>query len=92
MKKYKILIDPIIIEADSVEDAEQQFLSKMEEGDWSRTIHREDDPKIGPRVYWSDPDDALCSGYGRVVSIMDDVVTLEMDSGGEVECYLSELS
>lgn len=57
--------------------------------------------KVGQRVYWSDPDAGLCSGFGEIASIRgdgdpdgleDQIFTLQMDSGGETETVMSELS
>lgn len=56
--------------------------------------------RTGQRVYWNDPE-ALCSGYGTITKINgeddpdadeDTIVTLAMESGGEVEAVLHELS
>lgn len=57
--------------------------------------------KVGQRVYWNDPDAGLCSGFGEIASIRgdgdpdgleDQIFTLQMDSGGETETVMSELS
>jgi len=57
---------------------------------------------IGARVYWHDPGDDVASGYGTVVSIGVDpgdsidpdetIIALRLDSGGEAEVLLRELS
>ena len=54
--------------------------------------------KVGQRVYWTDPDEDIASGNGRVVSVQheppveDSVIALVMDSGSEAEVLLHELS
>ena len=57
--------------------------------------------EVGQRVYWSDPDDNLCSGYGTITKINgeddpdadeDTTAFLAMESGGEVEALLHELT
>lgn len=57
--------------------------------------------RVGDRVYWRDPDDDLCSGWGKVVSLDNEedseewdnetIAYIEKDDGGEVECPLNEL-
>lgn len=45
--------------------------------------------KLNQRVYWNDPDAALCSRYATVTAIDGDIITLD---NGEVECLVSELT
>lgn len=52
---------------------------------------------IGDRVWWSDPEDNLCSKLGTVVDISceasdepDDIILIKDDFGGETEAYRSE--
>ena len=53
--------------------------------------------KVGDRVYWSDPDADLSSGFGKIVVLQheppdaDSVISLKMDYGSEVECCLKEI-
>jgi hypothetical protein len=47
--------------------------------------------RIGQAVYWNDPDNGLCSGYGTIADIQGDIIVLAMDDGGEVEAYVTEL-
>ena len=53
--------------------------------------------KVGDRVYWSDPDSDFASGFGKIIKMQheppedDSVISLEMDSEGEVECHIKEL-
>jgi hypothetical protein len=47
----------------------------------------------GDRVYWSDPDDELCSGYAVVLESHDDgTYVLAKEDGGTVGAYDHELS
>lgn len=54
--------------------------------------------KVGQRVYWTDPDEDLASGNGKVVAVQYQpvdkfaVILLKMDDGGEAEVLLHELS
>lgn len=53
--------------------------------------------KEGDRVYWSDPDDGLCSGAGVITSVKGDdddegIYTVSKDDGGEVEALPHELT
>lgn len=48
--------------------------------------------KVGTRVWWDDPDDGICSGAGVVTEVSGDVVSLQMDDGGEVEALRREVS
>ena len=52
---------------------------------------------IGDRVWWSDPEDNLCSKLGTVIDIScensdepDDIILIKDDFGGETEAYRSE--
>jgi hypothetical protein len=54
--------------------------------------------KIGARVYWNDPDEGVCSGFGVIVDAPptdeleeDSIISLKMDDDGEVEAWLYEL-
>jgi hypothetical protein len=52
--------------------------------------------KKNQRVYWNDPDEGICSGWGAVISYQkpltpDSIISLLMESGGEVECFQYEL-
>ena len=51
------------------------------------------DGKIQPgdEVYWHDPDNGIASGYGVIIDIHSDIVTLKMHSGSEVEAFCHEL-
>lgn len=55
------------------------------------------DFKKGDRVWRTDPDDALCSGPGTIVSlqhvrpIVDTIISLKMDSGSEAEVLPYEI-
>ena len=57
---------------------------------------------VGTRVFWNDPDNGECSGPGKIIVGInpirrgeadedDQAVTIERDSGGELDCPLSEL-
>jgi len=53
---------------------------------------------VGLRVFWRDPDtEADCSGVGTIVHLQHDppgdfsVIALDMDDGGEVEAFQTEL-
>ena len=48
--------------------------------------------EIGFEVYWNDPDEHVCSGYGTIVKIKGDIYCLKMDNGEEVEAFKYELS
>lgn len=46
----------------------------------------------GDRVYWTDPDGGLCSGYGTVAEQLGDVYyRITKDDGGTVDAPESEL-
>jgi alkylated DNA repair dioxygenase AlkB len=48
--------------------------------------------KVGDRVWWTDPDDGLCSFAGVVSHINGEVHTIKAnDGGGETECAANEL-
>ena len=60
---------------------------------WLRS--KNNDFETGERVWWSDPDDnggVSCSGWGKIVSINGDVVSIIKEDGGEVEAPREELS
>ena len=46
--------------------------------------------KKGAKVYWTDPDDGLCSGYYTVESHKGEIVTLADGQGGTCEALESE--
>ena len=53
--------------------------------------------EIGDEVYWKDPDEGICSGYGTVIDKhgrrgKHRVYVLKMKNGGELECFQHELS
>ena len=48
--------------------------------------------EVGFEVYWNDPDEHVCSGYGTIVKIKGDIYCLKMDNGEEVEAFKYELS
>ncbi len=48
--------------------------------------------EVGFEVYWNDPDEHVCSGYGTIVKIKGDIYCLKMDNGEEVEAFKHELS
>jgi hypothetical protein len=59
------------------------------------------DLMVGMRVFWTDPDEGTCSGFGSVIAIeVDDgepaddstIIAVQMDNGGEADCYASELT
>jgi hypothetical protein len=45
----------------------------------------------GDTVYWNDPDNGLCSGHRRVVSIKGNRLTLTDDAGGITEAFKWEV-
>lgn len=52
---------------------------------------------IGDEVYWTDPDEGTCSGYGTVIDKHGRrgkyrVYVLKMKNGGELECFQHELN
>ena len=53
---------------------------------------------VGQRVYWDDPDEGSCSGYGTVVELQyepvdeDTIVSLKMEDEAEVEALPHELT
>lgn len=59
--------------------------------------------KINDEVYWTDPDENICNGYGVVMKIKgitnfdkddccDTIYCLKMDNGEELEAFEHELS
>lgn len=55
---------------------------------------------VGARVFWRDPDNSLCSGFGKITEITDGdgeltpdetVYTVERDGGGLIEALAHEL-
>jgi hypothetical protein len=49
-------------------------------------------PIVGERVWWTDPDEDLCSGEGIVTKVLPSgTVTMTKKDGGEVECLPREL-
>jgi hypothetical protein len=51
--------------------------------------------KVNQRVFWTDPDQGLCSGWGKIIHVQhqddDAVISILTDDGGEVEAYPHEL-
>ena len=52
----------------------------------------------GMRVYWLDPDEDQCSGFGVVIEVdeagettEDTIVSIRKDDGGEVDAMLCEV-
>jgi len=44
-------------------------------------------------VYWTDPDDGLCSGWYTIRTfISEEIVLLTNEEGSEVEAFVHELS
>ena len=58
----------------------------MTEKDWRDKLHKDDE------VYWTDPDDDICSGYYLVQEILEDVLVLSNQSGSIVEVFKHEVS
>jgi|TARA_R110000765_G_scaffold332441_1_gene423138 hypothetical protein len=48
--------------------------------------------EINDEVYWTDPDENICNGYGIVMKVKGEVYCLKMDNGEEVEAFKRELS
>ena len=53
--------------------------------------------EIGDEVYWTDPDEGIGSGWGKVADRhgrkgKHQIYILKMRDGGEVECFRHELS
>ena len=46
----------------------------------------------GDEVYWSDPDEGTCSGYGYFVEYLNEEAATIRKDGGIIEVYISELS
>ena len=47
---------------------------------------------VGTRVWWSDPDQGLCSGWGTVADFHGDIYDLKMEGSGDTEANSNELS
>lgn len=47
--------------------------------------------QVGKQVFWTDPDDGICSGEYTLTEIRGDVYVLDFN-GSEVEAHVSELS
>ncbi len=48
--------------------------------------------KVGDKVFWTDPDENLCSGDYVIVAIHGEIYALANESGSEVEALLHELA
>tara|TARA_B100000579_G_C22228955_1_gene575149 strand:- start:380 stop:532 length:153 start_codon:yes stop_codon:yes gene_type:complete len=48
--------------------------------------------EIGSEVYWNDPDENTCSGFGTIKEIKGEIYTLKMDNGNELQAFKQELS
>ncbi len=48
--------------------------------------------KVGDKVFWADPDDGVCSGYGKVTEVNGEIHSIKKDDGGELEAYEHELT
>jgi hypothetical protein len=49
----------------------------------------------GDEVYWTDPDEGLCSRYYNIKAIYwanDDVICIEDEDGSYLECFAHELT
>lgn len=46
----------------------------------------------GQRVFWNDPDNNLCSGWGIISIVQDDLIGIAKDDGGYVDANPSEVS
>ncbi len=51
---------------------------------------------VGDEVYWTDPDEGVCSGYGIVKDVTPfkngEIYCLKMKDGGELDALEEELS
>jgi len=47
---------------------------------------------VGTRVWWTDPDEGLCSGWGSITDFHGGIYELRMEGSGETEANGSELS
>jgi len=48
--------------------------------------------EIGDEVYWNDPDEGICSGYGEVTEVNGEIYSIKKHDGGEVEAFKDELN
>jgi len=46
---------------------------------------------IGDEVFWNDPDEGICSGYGKVTEVNGEIYSIKKDDGGELEAFENEL-
>jgi hypothetical protein len=46
---------------------------------------------IGDEVYWEDPDEGICSGYGTIIQVNGDIYSIKKHDGGELEAFVHEL-
>lgn len=91
---------------DDLNDLAEEYnqVVQLETGDTIGTIEgienwlraKNDDFETGERVWWTDPDEEIggvsCSGWGKIVEINGDVVSIAKEDGGEVEAPKEELS
>ena len=47
---------------------------------------------IGDEVFWNDPDEGICSGYGKVTEVNGEIYSIKKDDGGELEALEHELT
>tara|TARA_R100000149_G_C5877885_1_gene141982 strand:+ start:1908 stop:2150 length:243 start_codon:yes stop_codon:yes gene_type:complete len=47
--------------------------------------------KVGDEVFWTDPDEGICSGNGKVTKV-GEIYSVKKDDGGELEAYEHELT
>jgi len=68
---------------------------KLTKSDIKQILEDADEPQfaVGSRVYWTDPDEGLCSGYGVVAKYLgSDTYSINRDDHGEVEAPGYELT
>ena len=51
-----------------------------------------DDLRAGDEVYWNDPDEGACSGYGVFVGYLNDEAAVIKKDDVEIEVFIQELS
>ena len=51
-----------------------------------------DDLRLGDEVYWNDPDEGTCSGYGTFVRHLDESAAVIKKDDVEIEVFIQELS
>ena len=47
---------------------------------------------IGDEVFWNDPDEGTCSGYGKVTEVNGEIYSIKKNDGGELEAFEHELT